>query len=146
MDDETDHRGANGGWPGAIEATIGQQTAPEGPPTDVVFDLLSQSHRRFVLYCLHRHDGAMDLPRLVDSVVRLAETSRVQASPAHHSVSLQLTHATLPRLADADVVVYDRQAGVVWPTEAVAAMEPLLDLAAELDFELEPPLAGNYVE
>lgn len=146
MGDEIDHGGANGEWPGAIEATIGQQTATEGPPTDVVFGLLSKSHRRFVLYCLRRHDGAMDLPQLVDSVVRLVEMSRMPASPAHHSVSRRLTHATLPRLADAGVVVYDRQAGVVWPTDAVAAMEPLLDLATELDFESEPLLGHCATE
>lgn len=146
MGEETDPGGVDREWPGDIEAAIDRAVSPQGPTADVVFDLLSSSYRRFVLYCLDRHDGAMDEPQLVDAVVRLVETSRVQTSPTHDSVSMRLIHTTLPHLADAGIVVHDREAGVVWPTDAVAAMEPLLDLAAELDFESEPQIAEACVD
>lgn len=134
MGNETESGGVEGEWAGTEARLDGDAPAPK-PPTDVAFDLLSRSHRRFVLYCLYRHDGGVDLPQLAERVAKLSEESQADAVADHDRLLTRLSHTTLPRLADAGIVVFDREAGVVWPTGAIAAMGPLLELSASLDFE-----------
>ena len=137
MGNETDIGQAEGEWAAAIETQIDREGPALEPSIDVAFDLLSRNHRRFVLYCLHRQEGGIDLPRLAEHVTRLFEESPAHTVPDYNHLLTRLAHTTLPRLADAGVVVHDRDVGVIWPTEAIAGMRPLLEISAALDFGSE---------
>ena len=139
MGNETDTGEAEGEWTATIETPIDRETLAQGPTTDVAFDLLSHSRRRFVLYCLHSHEGGIDLHRLADHVMRLSEESSAHSVPDYDRLLTRLAHVTLPQLADAGVVVHDRDVDIIWPTEAIAGMGPLLELSATLDFESALP-------
>lgn len=143
MGDEIELGGTEGKWATITEMPVGRGTPIPGLSTDVAFNLLSRRHRRFVLYCLRRHDRGIDLPGLADNIARLSEESSTGSALDHERLRTRLTHTTLPRLADAGVVVYDRDANVIWPTEALASMGPLLEVAATLDFDSELPALEN---
>ena len=143
MRNETDARDIE--WMGAIESTVGREESDRGPTTDVVFDLLSRSHRRFALYSLYGEGEAMDIVALADAVVGLFEQSSLR-SPDSARMKTRLAHTTLPRLADSGAVTYDREAGVAWPTDAVDAMGPLLEFASRVDFESDTPFEDLATE
>lgn len=97
---------------------------------DSAFDLLSEARRRGVLYALDRNARTN-----VDTLA--ARISRWEADDGKTStdddVRTMLVHSHLPKLADADVVTYDHESGVVEATEKTAELEPLLRCTRERD-------------
>jgi len=85
------------------------------PSQDMVFDLLSNSRRRFVLHYLERADGPVRLSELaaeiaaIENEVPLEELSSQQRKRTY--VSLYQTH--IPKLQDAGAVSYDAETGRV---------------------------------
>lgn len=89
------------------------------------FDLLSNARRRGVLYAVSR-DGSATVAELAERIAAWQD--------GHHSpeeVRTSLVHAHLPKLADAGVVDYDHDQGVVEPTEDADDLEPYLEKTAE---------------
>ncbi len=93
---------------------------------DTVFDLLSSSRRRFIVHRLKAGSGEIDLQTLAaELAAKEAKIDQEELNAQQRKrtyVSLYQTH--IPKLAEADVVRYDAEAGVVreGPTlEAVAA-------------------------
>ena len=82
---------------------------------DMVFDLLSNSRRRFVLHYLERADGPVRLSELaaeiatIENEVPLEELSSQQRKRTY--VSLYQTH--IPKLEDAGAVSYNAETGRV---------------------------------
>jgi hypothetical protein len=82
---------------------------------DVVFDLLSNPRRRYVLYYLSEVDEPIQLRDLADQVssweneIPVDELSNQQRKRVY--VSLYQTH--IPKLEDAGVVSYDSESGYV---------------------------------
>lgn len=82
---------------------------------DTVFDLLSNSRRRFVLHHLKQADGAVRLSELaaeiaaIENDVPVDELSSQQRKRTY--VSLYQTH--IPKLQDAGAVSYDAETGMV---------------------------------
>lgn len=80
---------------------------------DRVFDILSNPRRRFVLHYLSRQSDAIPLRELADEVARW-ETGDETLSPQQRKrvyVSLYQTH--VPRLADAGMIEFDSESGLV---------------------------------
>lgn len=80
---------------------------------DRVFDILSNPRRRFVLHYLSRQSGSVPLRELADEVARW-ETGDETLSPQQRKrvyVSLYQTH--IPRLADAGMIEFDSDSGLV---------------------------------
>ena len=89
------------------------------------FDLLSNARRRGVLYAVSR-DGSATVAELAERIATWQD--------GHHSpkeVRTSLVHAHLPKLADAGVVEYDHEQGVVEPTSGADDLEPYLEKTAE---------------
>ena len=90
-------------------------TEPESLTQDVVFDLLSNPRRRYVLYHLSQVDESIQLRDLADEVaaweneIPVDELSTQQRKRVY--VSLYQTH--IPKLEEAGVVSYDRESGLV---------------------------------
>jgi len=84
-------------------------TAPDALP-----ELLSHGRRRRVLACL-RENGALPLPDLADEIARRERDAPLPRVPETEElrVFLSVSRVHVPKLADADVVSYDRDRGVV---------------------------------
>lgn len=88
-----------------------------GAPTDVYLSLLANRNRRVVLLSLNdRGDDAEPLP-----------VAEVVPGPMPESVEVALTHNHLPKLADHNVVRWDREEGVVAPGPAFEQVEPFIE-------------------
>lgn len=101
-----------------------------------IFDLLSNSRRRMVLFYLREHGGEMSPTDLAEEVaaieneVDVDELNYKQRKRVY--VSLHQTH--LPRLADAGVVHYDKDEGVVRLTEDADVIDSYLTVTADSEY------------
>jgi len=90
-------------------------------PQDTAFDMLSNGRRRFVLRQLQRRRDGVELSDLAEQLAAEendlppGELSSQQRKRTY--VSLYQTH--IPKLADAGVVDYDSDTGMVYPTRHV---------------------------
>jgi DNA-binding transcriptional ArsR family regulator len=89
----------------------------------VVFELLANQRRREALYVLYRREGPITVAELADEVATV-----VEAAPER--VATSLYHVHLPKLADADIVDYDVQSGIVRLTHASEQFDRYLHIAA----------------
>ncbi len=82
---------------------------------DVVFDLLSNSRRRFVLHYLKRADGPVSLSELAAQITATENDIPVDELTSQQRkrtyVSLYQTH--IPKLQDAGAIDYDSESGLV---------------------------------
>lgn len=110
-------------------AVVRPDLAIESVPEDTVFDILSNGRNRCILRCLRARDGPMALADLADEVAALENgTSPVGTSEEDaKDVYVSLYHAEIPRLADAEIVEYDRTQETVTLTENAAELYPFLD-------------------
>ena len=94
---------------------------PQTLSQDTAFDLLSNARRRFVLQRLQQQGGGIELGDLAEELaaeengLRPAELSAQQRKRTY--VSLYQTH--VPKLSEANVVRYDSDSGMVYPTRHV---------------------------
>lgn len=92
---------------------MSQSDGTDSLSQDRVFDILSNPRRRFVLHYLSRHQDPVPLRELADEVARW-ETGEQTLNPQQRKrvyVSLYQTH--IPRLADAGMIEYDSDSGLV---------------------------------
>lgn len=100
-------------------STIQMAENPQELSRDTVFDLLSNSRRRFVLNRLQKNRSEIELGELATELaaaengVTPDELSAQQRKRTY--VSLYQTH--VPKLVEVDVVTYDSESGVIQPTD-----------------------------
>ena len=86
---------------------------------DTVFDILSNSRRRYVLYYLRQESEPIQLVDLAEHVAAWENETDVESLREQERkrvyVSLYQTH--IPKLADTGLVKYDKEAGTVALTE-----------------------------
>lgn len=111
---------------------------------EVVFSVLSNRRRRFALHALCQHGGdAADLGWLAKRVaaweagVSPAEVDSDTRKSCY--VSLQQSH--LPKVDEADIVSFDKRAGVVRPTPAAEELDIYFDIVTEPEI----PWHGYYL-
>lgn len=108
---------------------------------DVAFDLLSNARRRFVLRQLQEGPDPIELGDLAGELaakendVSVGELSAQQRKRTY--VSLYQTH--IPKMVEAGVIEYDRDAGVVSSTDHVDELAAYFHTAPEM-----PPWALLY--
>lgn len=83
------------------------------PSLDVVFDVLANQRRRFVLY--HLHDSTDGIATIDEIAAYVASLEESDAEPAEHRLHVvtSLQHMHLPKLEDAGVVEYDQRSETV---------------------------------
>ena len=100
-----------------VQTLGGGGTAPgEGLlARDTVFDMLSNPRRRYVLYYLRHESGPVQLTSLAERVATTENETDVESLADRDRkrvyVSLYQTH--VPKLSDAGLVEYDKEAGTV---------------------------------
>lgn len=95
--------------------------------TDAICSLLENSRRRTLLSVVLETDAETDeeLARRVAARERNRPLADV-SDDVRDRVYVALVHNHLPRLADHDVIEYDRAAGTVEPDDAMEELEPLV--------------------
>ncbi len=81
---------------------------------DTAFDLLHDRRRRAVLTVLNETDRRLSVTELANKIA-IRENDPRDPSAHSENVRLSLIHVHLPKLADANVVRYDRERPTVEP-------------------------------
>ncbi|WP_458189411.1 DUF7344 domain-containing protein [Haladaptatus sp. NG-WS-4] len=112
----------------SIETTSGSQTLTP----DVAFEILTNARRRYTLAYLRSQSDAVSIGELAEAVAAWEHdtTTDLVSSKERKSVYTSLYQTHLPKMADAGVIEYDRQRGIV----------QLADRAEELDDYLSPTM------
>lgn len=96
---------------------------------DVVFDILSNPRRRYVLYYLRTRDEPVRLTKLAEEVAAWENnTNRSDITEQERKrvyVSLYQTH--VPRLAEAGLIDYDKDSGQIALAEEASDIDQYLD-------------------
>jgi len=98
---------------------------PRNQEADDVVDALANGRRRAALCYLFRRDGTVPLADLSAHVASREQDRATDVSPA--SISAALVHAHLPKLAEVDLVEYDRTARQVSLGSRAVDVRPVLD-------------------
>ena len=98
------------------------------------FDLLRNARRRGVLYTVNRN-GRTSVSELARRIAAWQSDDHDESADPM-AVETSLVHAHLPKLSEANAIEYDREEGVVAPTEATADLAPLLARTREREPEL----------
>ena len=108
---------------------------PESAGLDGLFDALSNERRRRVVHFLNGRRTPIGLADLADEVaareigVPIDETDSEEVE----RVYVSLYHVHVPKLADRGLVEYDRERGLVSPSEDAESIDLFLDLATAGD-------------
>lgn len=91
------------------------------------FGLLSNQRRRHALWLLHRH-GRVSLPDVAEEVtVTQTGTEITEIDPERvRDTYMMLYHSDVPKLVEADVVVYDQERDMVAPSDNFRAVADVL--------------------
>ena len=98
-------------------------------PREQIFELLSNERRRGAIHYLKREQTEAPVDELVDAVVDWERGDR----PSRASVYSSMVQTHLPRMAEAGVVEYDREANVVRPTERLQEVQLYLEYSPRYD-------------
>ncbi len=107
-----------------------------GISTDIVFEILSNTRRRMVLYYLRRSGGSATVQELAEQIAALENNVEVEELQSQQRkrvyVSLYQTH--IPKLENTGIIEYDDTQGIVH----------LTDRAMEIDTYLTPTTESTY--
>lgn len=107
--------------------------SPQSLSSDTVFEVLSNRRRRYAVHYLLQRDDVVEFRRLTEQIT--AWENDIPVTAVNHDqrkrvyTALRQTH--LPRMADAGIIEYNRQRGLVQPTDAIREFEIYLDIVAK---------------
>lgn len=97
----------------------------------LVFDLLADEHRRHAVAYLATCEESVTISELAAEIATRSSNRPRTAIPTQQtrSIMIDLHHKHVPKLAEAGVVEYDRECGLVELSEDDAVVEGALSLA-----------------
>lgn len=110
---------------------------------DELFDVLSNRRRRYAVHLLEREDGPIELGEMAEQIA--AWENEIECREVNHAqrkrvyTALQQSH--LPRMDDADIVVFDDRSGTVTPTSNLDQLSIYVDIVRRRDL----PWSGYYL-
>ncbi|MFU8868968.1 hypothetical protein [Natronococcus sp.] len=107
------------------------------PDVDAVLDLLANRRRRRALTVLEADDRRLTVHDLTRELAVEEAGPHITDVPGEtvQRIFVSLRHVHLPKLADLELVEYDRDRGLVEPTDRLAGLEPYLSIVSESDPE-----------
>ncbi|WP_227353391.1 DUF7344 domain-containing protein [Haladaptatus salinisoli] len=122
----------------STESSSGSRTLSR----DVAFEILTNARRRYALAYLRSQADAVSIGELAEEVAAWEHdtTTELVSSKERKSVYTSLYQTHLPKMADAGVVEYDRQRGVVRLRDTADELDDYLSPAAE-----KPNWSGYYL-
>ncbi|MDG5759124.1 hypothetical protein QA600_07195 [Natronococcus sp. A-GB1] len=105
--------------------------------TDAVFDLLANRRRRRTVTVLRSDDRRLTITDLSRKLAVEEAGPLITDVPGEtvREIFVSLRHVHVPKLADLELVEYDRNRGLVEPTDRLAGLEPYLSIVSESDPE-----------
>jgi len=100
---------------------------------DTLFDVLRDRRRRFVVHRLHASEHPLSIDELATQLSaweRRQPVDEVETRPIERA-EVTLRHVHLPKLADAELVQYDRHSDEVSMSEQVAPLDALLAVVTD---------------
>lgn len=128
--------------------TAEMKSRPESLSRDTIFELLSNSRRRFVIHYLRHTDGQVQLTDLAGELaawendVAVEELTSQQRKRVY--VSLYQTH--VEKMNDAGVIDYDSDAGLVRLTDNASELFAFLDLGDDALFDEHVEIVERHHE
>lgn len=118
-----------------------------GTPMDVIYRLLGEPQRRYLLYQL-QNTGQGNVEALATHIATVdPDATDAELPEAKQRVYLSLVHNHLPRLADHGVLEYDLRSGDVVLADGFEDLEPLLEQFKRTEdvpaSRLSPPVLGH---
>lgn len=109
-------------------STTDPSRAQEPLSEDLIFDVLKNRRRRYTLHYLKRQDRPVELSELAEQVAAWENDKTVPELTANErkSVYTSLYQTHLPKLADAGIVDYNRNRGVVELSRNASQLEGYL--------------------
>jgi len=109
---------------------------------DTVLDLGSDQHRRIALAVLAHEQRSLTVHDLTKAIVKHNHQVPVKEMPEESlsEVQTSLHHVHLPKIEASGLVEYDRERGLVEPTEQLEQVQPQLSALIEADPVLESPV------
>lgn len=100
------------------------------PTEDDLFEVLSNRRRRFVVHALMREDAPTEIGEIAEQVAAWEyDTDMNQVSyDERKRVYTALQQSHLPKMDDVGVVEYDKNRGIVEPTDALEDVEIYMDI------------------
>jgi hypothetical protein len=113
-----------------LDGTTGPEDTGSRLARSEIFDILQNERRRLVLRYLQRNDTDVELGDLATQVAAREYETSVEAVSAEQRkrvyTTLQQTH--LPKMDSVGIVAFDRDRGVVAPTEHTQALSVYLEI------------------
>ena len=109
-------------------------TGVGAPDLDALYELLSDSHRRYVLYYLLERDH-VNVDRLSLQIAGWDQDVQVEAvsEDAVNRVTVSLVHNHLPRLSDHGLLNYDHRSGDIVVGEQFDAIRSTVERARTIE-------------
>jgi len=92
----------------------------------VVFELISQKHRRYVIDVLASQESPLTLSELVDAVAAKKQEEPVDTAD-NSALSVRLYHVDLPKLHEYGIIEFDPSAGRIQPTDKLPALRDYIN-------------------
>lgn len=98
--------------------------------TDILYDVLANARRRFVLACLDEHATPMPLADVADELATWEFDAEITEIPAEEvrTIYVALYHVHVPKMKAAGMVEFSQERDAVSPTEAGEELASLLNL------------------
>ena len=110
-----------------VEGSFESELAARQFDIDAVFETLMDPGRRYVLTYLLQATDTVSLSELVDYAESQVEGG--VSNSFRRDITIELTHVTLPKLADLGFIEYDMERQRLERTEQTAVVEPYLRVA-----------------
>lgn len=116
---------------GARNETTTESSSPLS--MTMVFSVLSDRRRRYVLHVLREQELPITLPELADEVARKEMEGAKTEVPAEtlERVHISLWHSHVPKLSDVGIVEHNREQGTVTLAETADQLEPYMAAVTE---------------
>lgn len=113
------------------------QTESDELSREVIFDVLRNERRRYVLHYLKQRDGPVELQPLVDHVAAWENDKPIEevTSEEHQRVYIALVQTHLPMMSAADVVRFDENERTVELSETAATLDIYLEIVPKGDID-----------
>lgn len=128
--------------------TLETKSRAEPLDQDTIFELLSNSRRRFVLHYLRHADGSVQLTTLADELaawengIEIDDLSSQQRKRVY--VSLYQTH--LEKLSDTGVIEYDSDEGVIELTDRAGGLFAYMDRGEDALYEEHLGVVDSHID
>jgi hypothetical protein len=113
------------------EIAASSEAEPESLSLDVIFEILRNRRRQFVLEYLREQEGTVTIGELAEHIAAIENDTTVRQLNAQQRkrVYIGLYQCHLPKMDDVDVIEFNQSRGRITPAEHIEPLYEYLDVA-----------------